>query len=503
MADGKRIMKNTMFLYIRMLLVMGVTLFTSRVILDKLGIDDYGLYNVVGGVVGMLSFLTGTLSIGTSRFITFELGTGNTDKLTRTFSTAFYTHFILGVIIFLFMETVGLWFLYNKLVIPEPRFYACLWVFQISILTTFVSVTQVPYTSVIMAHERMGVYAYVSIFEVMAKLAVCYLISYSSFDRLIYYAVLIAVVQVIVASIYRIYCVRKFKESLLSKIFDKSIFRKMLGFSGWNIMANLSETFNQQGVLIMLNLFFTPAVVAAQAISVQVSNALMQFVNNFRTAINPQVIKLYASGQKEESKKLTLRTMVYSFDLILLLGFPAILIMDYLMHLWLVEVPDYAVLFTQWVIVRRLIGTFSASFYIPMMAANKMEVNSVSALVLCLLEFLILYILFMLGFGPLWLQYVGLANVFIFSFIVKPYVLCKDIGYTAMEIIRGVMICLKVSFFSLLFTLPVFVVYDGNDFIHSIVKAVASVVAVAVSSFVFMDKETKTKLFNLLKSKLR
>ncbi|MEE1177576.1 MAG: polysaccharide biosynthesis protein, partial [Paludibacteraceae bacterium] len=286
MADGKRIMKNTMFLYIRMLLVMGVTLFTSRVILDKLGIDDYGLYNVVGGVVGMLSFLTGTLSIGTSRFITFELGTGNTDKLTRTFSTAFYTHFILGVIIFLFMETVGLWFLYNKLVIPEPRFYACLWVFQISILTTFVSVTQVPYTSVIMAHERMGVYAYVSIFEVMAKLAVCYLISYSSFDRLIYYAVLIAVVQVIVASIYRIYCVRKFKESLLSKIFDKSIFRKMLGFSGWNIMANLSETFNQQGVLIMLNLFFTPAVVAAQAISVQVSNALMQFVNNFRTAIN-------------------------------------------------------------------------------------------------------------------------------------------------------------------------------------------------------------------------
>ena len=242
MADGKRIAKNTLFLYFRMLLIMGVMLYMSRVILNQLGVDDYGLYNVVGGVVGMLSFLNGTLSIGTSRFLTYELGVGNQSRLQNTFSTAFYVHLLLAIIVLLLMETGGMWFLYNKLVIPAERLTACVWVFQLSILTTLVAITQVPYTATIMAHEHMRVYAYISIFEAVAKLAVCYLLSIASSDRLIAYAVLIAIVQFLVAMLYRIYCIRHFSESHLHKVFDKEIFKGMMGFSGWNVMANLSET---------------------------------------------------------------------------------------------------------------------------------------------------------------------------------------------------------------------------------------------------------------------
>ena len=217
MSDNKRIAKNTLFLYFRMILIMGVTLYTSRVVLDKLGVDDYGLYNVVGGVVGM-----------------------------RSFNTAFYTHLGLSLILALLLETVGLWFVYNKLVIPPERLDAALIAYHISIATSIVSITQVPYTSLIMAHERMGIYAYISIFEAIAKLAVVYLSSISNFDRLVVYAILIALVQLVVAMLYRIYCRIHFQESKLYAYFDRPIFKSLMGFSGWNIIANLSETLKLQ-----------------------------------------------------------------------------------------------------------------------------------------------------------------------------------------------------------------------------------------------------------------
>jgi O-antigen/teichoic acid export membrane protein len=257
MADNKRIAKNTLFLYFRMILIMGVTLYMSRVVLDKLGVDDFGLYNVVGGVVGMLSFLNGTLSIGTSRFLTYELGTGDSDKLRQTFSTALYTHVILAVIILIAMESFGLWYVYNKMIIPPDRFSACVWVFHLSILTTLVAITQVPYTATIMAHEMMEIYAYISIFEAFAKLGVCFLLSYGNIDRLILYASLLFFVQLIVSLCYRIYSIKNFEESRLSRTFNKAILKRLLSFSGWNIMANISNTLGNQGTLVLINLFFT------------------------------------------------------------------------------------------------------------------------------------------------------------------------------------------------------------------------------------------------------
>ena len=292
MSDKKRIAKNTLFLYFRMILIMAVTLYMSRVVLDKLGVDDYGLYHVVGGVVGILSFLNGTLSIGTSRFLTYELGTNDQEKLKKTFSTAFYTHVILGVIIVLLMESFGLWFLYNKLVIPPDRFTACVWVFHVSILTTFVAITQVPYTATIMAHEKMGIYAYIGIFEAFAKLGVCYLLSVGNVDRLILYSILLAVVQFIVAMSYRVYCIKNFCESRLRKSFSKTILKSLLSFSWWNIMANLSNTLGSQGRLILINLFFTSSLAAAQSVAAQVSSAIMVFVSNFIILDQPLIHRL-------------------------------------------------------------------------------------------------------------------------------------------------------------------------------------------------------------------
>lgn len=501
-GNNKRIAKNTLFLYFRMILIMGVTLYTSRVILDKLGVDDYGLYQVVGGVVAMLSFLNGTLSIGTSRFLTYELGTGDTEKLRRTFSTSFYIHGILALIILLLMETGGLWFLYNKLVIPANRLTACVWVFQLSILTTMISVTQVPYTATIMAHERMNIYAYISIFEALAKLCVCYLLSITTMDRLIFYAILLAIVQILVAVFYRVYSIHHFEESRLQLVFDRTVTKGMMGFSGWNVMANLSDMLRKQGLLVLCNLFFAPAIIAAQAIANQVAVAMMQFINNFRTALNPQIIKLYAAGDRNGSKKLTLETTVVCFDMILLLGLPLIIVMDKIMHVWLVEVPEYAVIFTQWIIICHIVGTFSASFYIPMMAANKMRVNSITAFFTGIVEFCVLYLLFKIGFGPMWMQYFGLLNAIIYSMVVKPYVLCKDIDYKWQEIMLCFWSCAKVLILSLAISIPVSH-FIGNDLLDTIIKIIVSVFAVALSSYLFMSKQMKYKLKHFISNKLK
>lgn len=501
-ANKRRIAKNTLFLYFRMILIMGVTLFTSRVILDKLGVEDYGLFQVVGGVIGMLSFLNGTLSIGTSRFLTFELGTGNSDKLKRTFSTAFYTHVILAVTIIILMETVGLWFMYNKLVIPEGRYNACFWVFQISLFTTFMSITQVPYTATIMAHERMGVYAYISIFEALAKLGICYLLYVIDVDKLVLYAILIAVVQFLVVLFYRIYAIRHFEEAHVHLIFDKEVLRSLLGFSGWNITANLAGTLKLQGVLVLINMFFSSVIVASQAIANQVAQTMMQFVNSFRTAINPQIIKSYAAGQRDESKKLTLETTVYCFDLVLLIGLPAIVAMNKLMHLWLVEVPEYAVVFTQWIIAQQIIGTFSASFYTPMMAANKMKVNSIASVFTGIGEFIVLYVLFRFGLGPMWILYMGILTSFVYSMGIKPYVLHKDINYSWREMGACYWTCTKVLVLSCALSLP-FTHFFNDSISHTIIKVTITAFSVIISSYIFMSRDMKDKLKRLVLSKIR
>lgn len=500
-SDNRRIAKNTMYLYIRMLLIMGVSIYTSRVILDKLGVTDYGLYNVVGGVVAMLSFINGTLSIGTSRFITYELGRGDKERLWSTFNTSFYTHLCLSVIILAIMETAGLWFFYNKLVIPPERLDACFWVYQISLLTTFISITQVPYIALVQSHEDFNTYAYVSIFEALGKLGICYMVTMTMWDKLIVYAILGATIQLIVALFYRYYCNHHYKESHLSLTFDKKIFKGIMGFSGWNIIANLTETLKSQGVIIIINMFLAPVVVAAQSLANQVSIALMAFVNNFRVAFNPQIIKLYAAGDRDASKKLTLDATVICFDLVLVLSLPCIYTMKTIMGIWLVEVPDYAVVFTQYILVANIIRTFDASFYIPMMAANKIKLNSIAAVFFGVFLFIALYFILRYGGDAMWVVYMNLILAVVFSLIVKPYILWREIDYSISELASCYWTCTKVLILSLVLTYPL-VHFLGESIWESAIIIFVTVLAVGVSSFVFLGNEMRTKFIIFVKGKI-
>ncbi len=502
-SNNKRIAKNTLLLYVRMLFIMGVTLYTARVVLDKLGEVDYGIYGAVGSAVAFLGFLNGTLSTGTSRFLTFELGKKDYDKLKTTFNTAFYAHLFLALGIALVMETVGLWFLYNKMVIPEERLFAAEIAFHLSVFATVVSITQVPYTSVIIARENMSIYAYIGIFEALAKLLIVYLLHISSFDRLILYAALVAGVQLIVALMFRFYCHRNYEESILSIGFDKPILDKLIKFSGWSLIANIAETLSLQGVVVLISMFFQPVVVAAQTIGNQISAAMMQFVNSFRTAINPQIIKLYAAKEYEESKKLTLESSIYVFDLLLLLGLPTIVVMEPLLNLWFVEVPEYAVVFAQYIVARQIISNFSSAFYVPMMASGELKWNSYAAAVISVFGFFVMYVLLKLGVTVMIVHYIGVMQSFLFSFVVKPYILCNKIDYRWNEIFKCFLTSFKVAVFPIAISILLSVYFEIDSKFDMIYVAGIIAVSVILSAYINLDQETREKLHGFIGRKFR
>lgn len=501
--DSKRIAKNTIFLYARLILVLGVTLYTSRVVLDKLGVDDYGLYNVVFSVVGLLSFLNGTLSSGTSRFITFALGEKDDIKLKTTFSTTLYTHLLLAGVILLLAETLGLWYVHNVMVCPPERFNAALIVYQISILITIISILQVPFTSEIMAHEKMGVYAYIGIYEAFAKLAIVYCLTQSSADKLVLYAGLVCAVSLTVFLFYVLYTNNKFHEVRFQVNFNKGIFGSIMKFSGWNIIANISNTLMNQGVIVLFNIFFAPVVVAAQALSNQISHAMMQFVNSVRQAVNPQVIKSYAEEKFEDSKRLTLQSAEYVFDLLLLLGVPMIMVMPNLLDLWLVEVPDYAVEFARLIIIQEILGNFSAAFYTPMVAANKIEKNSIFSAVLAILQFGLLYLLFKCGLGPIWARYIGILFCCIWSFVVKPYILWKDINYTWREMGICIYNCMKVLAAVTAVCVVLYFLIPQTTMLRSLSVGLVSIAVVLLFSYLFMEKSIRDRLMGVILRKLK
>lgn len=501
--NSGRIAKNTLFLYARLLLVMGVTLYASRVILEVLGETDYGLYYAIFSVIGLLSFLNGTLSAGTSRFITFELGRGDLATLRTTFSTALVAHLLLAGVILVLGETVGLWYAAHVLVVPPGSETAAMAVYQISVLSTVVAIIQVPFTAEIIAHERMNVYAYLGIYEAVARLAVVFLLVNGNFDKLILFAVLQACVVVSVFVFYVCYSHRSFKEVRFSIDFDKSVFRSMMGFSGWNIIANLSETLMSQGVIMLYNVFFLPVVVAAQAVANQISNALMQFVNNVRQAMNPQIIKLYADGSRRESQKLTYASAEYIFYLLLMLGVPCIMVMPRILSIWLVEVPEYTVAFARLIIAQQILGNFSAAFYTPMLAANKIAKNSVAAVFLCIFQFVALWILFKIGFGPLWARYLGLLSSVLFSFAVKPYILWKDIDYDIKEMMGCILKCMATLAVVVAINTLLYWLIPQRSLSDSLCVLMLSLVVVSLVCWMSVGKAQRAYLTGMVKNKLK
>ena len=344
-VNNKRIAKNTLLLYVRMLFIMGVQLFTSRVVLNTLGVVDYGIYNVVGGVVSMFAFLKGAMVTSTQRYLTFELGRGNFQRLRVVFSTSVQIHLIISLVIVLLGETVGLWFFYEKMVIPPERFTAAMWVYQLSILAMVVQVMSVPYNSAIVAHEQMGIFAAISVVEVVLRLAVVYLLVIGGFDKLIFYAILIALVQLVIRFLYTQYCSRKYKESRLIRTFDKSLVKEMGKFMGWNIWGHLAATLFGTGLNLLLNVFFGPVVNAARAVAVQVETAIANFSTNFLMAVNPQITKLYAQDNLPEMHRLIFRASKFTFFLLFTLSLPVMIETEPILTVWLKIVPDYTVIF--------------------------------------------------------------------------------------------------------------------------------------------------------------
>ena len=386
--NNKRVAKNTLFLYFRMILIMLVTLYTSRVILAELGIKDYGVYNVVGGVVMMFSFLNNCMSTSTQRFMTFALGKGDFKKLKDVFSASLNIHIVIGLIIVLLAETIGLWFVNNKLVIPEDRIIAANWVYQFSILTFCVNIIQVPYNAVLIAHEKMNVYAYISIIEAILKLCIVYLLIIVSTDKLIVYGILVFCVQLLIRAIYQIYCKRNYEECKFRLFWERDLYKQMSGFAGWNLFGSIAWLLRDQGLNIVLNLFFGPAINAARGIASQVSNAVMGFISNFQVALNPQITKNYAINNIEEMEKLSYLGVKFSFLLLFTMALPLCINIDYILHLWLVNVPNYSSIFIILIMIDSLVGNiFGVPFMTSLSATGNIRNYQivVSCIILCIL----------------------------------------------------------------------------------------------------------------------
>lgn len=371
--NNKRIAKNTLLLYFRMLLTMAISLYTSRVVLHVLGIEDFGIYNVVGGVVAMFSVISGSLSAAISRFITYELGKGDKEKLVRIFSSSVTIQLGLGLVIIILAEVIGVWFLNEKMSIPENRMYAANWVFQLSILTFVINLISVPYNAAIIAHEKMSAFAYISILEVVAKLIIVYMLLLSPIDKLIFYAILMASVALIIRFVYGFYCKRNFEECTYHFILDKELLKKMFGFAGWNFIGASSAVLRDQGGNIVINLFCGPAVNAARGIAYQVNNAISGFVNNFMTALNPQITKSYAAGEKEYMMTLIYQGARLSFYILLILSLPVIVNAHYILTLWLKIVPEHTTLFVQLVLIFAMSESISNPLITAMLATGKIR----------------------------------------------------------------------------------------------------------------------------------
>ena len=502
MSINKTIAKNTMFLYFRMMITMLVSLYTSRVVLQVLGENDYGLYGVVGGVVGMLSFLNTALSSGSSRFLVFELGTGNFEKLRKTFSTILSLHVALAVVIVILAETIGLWFLYNKANIPPDRMHAAVWVYHLSVLTTVLSITQVPYNASIISHEKVSIYAYTSILEVLAKLGVVFLLKIGNIDKLVLYAILLCFVNAGMMIFYRLYCNLKFKETKYKPVFDKSIMKSVAGYSGWNLISGLSTVFNKHGMVIITNAFFGPAIVAARIISLDVNTAALRFVSNFRVAANPQIVKKYASGDYSGSKQLLLDSSKLSFYLMFLIGFPIILLAEPLLKLWLVTVPEYSVIFLQLIIVKNLFEVIDESFHTALYAKGRLKENVLLNQLVRIMQFPIVYLLFKAGYSPVAMSYVSIVAIATICLIIKPIVLCKIVDYTLRDIMSVFSSCLKVSIAAA--PIPVLLNYylDKNLVGFFVVCVVSIICTLIVVFYLGIDREMRSKIVCFAKDKL-
>lgn len=495
--DGNRIAKNTLLLYLRMLFQLGIALYTSRAVLNALGVIDFGIYNVVGGIIVIFSFLNNAMASSTQRFLVYHLGTNDSRKLKQIFSSAIIIHFVMAVVVVGLAEIMGLWFLQAKMIIPMERLEVAKWVFHLSVISSAITILSVPYNAAIIANERMGAFAAISIIETLLKLCVAIFISFCNGDRLLWYAGLLLGVSVIVRTIYGVYCSKSFPEAKL--IFprnNKLLYKEMTSFAGWSLVGNLSVVGYTQGINLLLNIFFGPAINAARGIAVQVQNAVYEFVRSFQTAVNPQITKSYAIGDLKSMHLLIYRSSKLSFYLTLMLSLPIIIETPYVLSLWLNIVPDYTVAFCRLTFISCMIESISNPFMIGASATGKIKKYHLIIGSILLLIVPVSYIFLKLGFEPIIVYIIDILIQFIAQ-IIRLF-LCRhlfslNILFYIKDVISRIV---GVAVLSVVFSLLIDSLFIEINFINAIVVAFFSFISVCVVSYVIGLTKSERTFFN-------
>lgn len=506
-SKNKRVAKNTFVLYVRMFFILAISLYTSRVILASLGVVDYGLYNVIGGIIAMFSFVSAAMGNSTQRFVVYALGKGDTFLLKSTISSCVLIHFVIGVVIVLLGETIGLWYLHTKMVIPCDRLQAAEWVYQFTIISSFVAVINVPFNAIIIAYEKMAAFAYISVMDCLLKLGVAVSLCYFSTDRLILYGALILGIQLLNRIIYQVYCYRKLPESRVQLIYNKHLFNKMFNFAGWSLIGNIAWIGYTQGLNLLLNLFFGPAVNAARGIAVQVQSAVMSFTLNFQTAINPQITKAYASGDSNRFNTLIFASSRYCFYLMLLVIIPILIETPYLLSLWLKEVPEYTTAFVRLVLIILLIEPLRNPINQAVQSTGEIKTYQICEGSILLLIVPVSYIALKLGGSPDIVFYIQLV-FFILAHFVRLLVCKKLIRLNLNSYFHDVVVNpLGVALISLSLPLLSFMIMDVHLCSFIVVVLISFISTIGVIYFyglkldekIFVRDKIKTFLNKIIK----
>ena len=482
-SDNKRIAKNTAYMYIRMFVTMLIGLYTSRAVLSALGFEDYGLYNVVGGIIALFAFVNSAMTNTTSRYITFFLGKKDTRRLREVFSTAFYIHVFVAIIIIILGETIGLWYVCNKLVVPEGRLSATLWLYQFTIITAAANIISVPFNSSIIANERMSAYAVIAIIDSVFKLFVAISLKYISFDKLVYYGLMILLIQLTINAIYWIYNYRNFEGSRIKNVFDRTLFKEMFGFTGWNLFGSFINMFFNQGINLILNFFCGPTVNAARGISVQVEGLVRTFATNVQTAINPQIIKSYAEGQRERFFTLIFSSSRFCFYLLFMIALPIILEADFLLTLWLGNYPEHTVNFIRITLISVTLESLVTPMFMANLASGKVKIYQTVISIISAVFIPVTYISMKYTLLPESV-FVCLLTVRIIEIIARIFIVHHQVGLPRKLYITKVLFnVIAVALCSTIIPVIVHTRFDESGWLRFLIVGSVSVLSVAIVSY--------------------
>lgn len=502
-ADNKRVARNTLYLYIRTFIAIVVSLYTSRKILEALGVDDFGIMNVVGGIITLMAFINGSMSVATQRYLTYELGRGEKGDFNRLFSMAVYIHSIIAVVVLLLAETIGLWFVNTHLNIPEARIGAANWIYQATIMATVLGILQTPYNAAIVSYERMHIYAYIGLGETFAKLLIVLALLIYPYDRLAIWGFAFLALQCIIAIFYRIYCIRRLAGCRVQKnAWDKSLFRSMLGFTGWNMFGTVAWTLKGQGTTVLLNIFGGPVYNAAYGISCQVTGAVRNLISGFQSAVNPQITKTYAAADTAATCRLLCKSSKISYFLMFIVSLPVLFEIDFILGFWLVEVPAYASLFTRLVIIESLFDTLAGPMITSLMATGRIKWYQIVVGSILLLNIPVTYLLLKLGCHiatPL-----VVSILFMFLGNASRLIFCRNmLGQSVRMYLRDVIVpIVAVSAISIV---PTWMVYNHIQpgWLRLISLCVISVAVVGALVFsVGFSKTERTFVINIVRPRL-